>query len=763
MKKFSLHIFWCLLIMASSNVFAQGTAMDFNGTSVTLGTAQSNLINDRTVTDRTIECWFQPNDVSSTTKQIIYEEGGRHKGFNIYIESDTLYCGVWANDGLMDDGLYLKTTDISDGQWVHIAITLNGATAALQSDIFKGYLNGVEFGSGAATRLLSHSGATGWGNQTGRTQFHDGETINGHNFFFNGKIEDFKIWNTALTEDEIREGMNTQLDGTETDLVLYYQFDDTIAPIVDETGNHAGTVYDGGVSTTTFPSVASTIYTTWDTGNGSSDWTSALNWSNGVPGSSSSGLLKIPSGGTQPIISTAVTGKSLQIENGGSLEITSSGSLTLSGSAEINGATSLVIKSDATGTGNFIDGGGVSYKNSGSVRVERFIDYAGAGYHYVSSPINNHLNLTGMTHIYSYDETTLTWLNYLDGTDGFTNFSNATGYAYRYLNDVTGLFTGSLNTGDYTVGVTSTNHGGDVFQHFNLLGNPYPSSISADSLVDNNSSVIAANVYFWNGEDYATYNTGTNAGTAGALGATPDGNIAVGQGFYVDATSTGDVTFSNSMRGTDSDIFYRQESYPQLRVMLNSANGRSDLYLTGHRLSTVGADDYDARQFPGNGNLSLSALLDGVAYDIQSVPQIDAKAFDLQVVAKQAGDISFGLQDLKDLDGMEVYLEDREMGTVTNIKEETYHTFLSEGTHNNRFKLRIAKAENIFTAWVNNGQIESFVEGEIPQSARLIALDGKTVATSNSMQFNNWSQLSNGVYLLEVTTDLNRHTIKIIK
>jgi hypothetical protein len=136
MKKTLLYI-TTILFASSSSLFAQGDSMDFDGSAVTLSTGGSNDINLLIVTDRTIECWFQPDDVNNSSKQVIYEEGGRNKGFNIYMQSGTLYCGAWANDGLFDAGTYLTTTAIANGQWYHIAITLNGATSSIQNDIFK--------------------------------------------------------------------------------------------------------------------------------------------------------------------------------------------------------------------------------------------------------------------------------------------------------------------------------------------------------------------------------------------------------------------------------------------------------------------------------------------------------------------------------------------------------------------------------------------------------------------------------------------------
>jgi hypothetical protein len=124
--------------------------------------------------------------------------------------------------------------------------------------------------------------------------------------------------------------------------------------------------------------------------------------------------------------------------------------------------------------------------------------------------------------------------------------------------------------------------------------------------------------------------------------------------------------------------------------------------------------------------------------------------------------VSFGLQDVKELNGMHVYLEDRVEGKVTDILTESYSAYVDEGTHNDRFKLRIAMEENAWNAWIANGEVTLSNEETIT-AIRLISLDGKTVASSRTKAFNNWDTLANGVYLLEVETTERKHIQKIVK
>ncbi len=58
--------------------------------------------------------------------------------------------------------------------------------------------------------------------------------------FFNGRLDEFRIWDKALTKEEVREKMFASPIGLENDLLLYYRFDETkmndgVASISDKT------------------------------------------------------------------------------------------------------------------------------------------------------------------------------------------------------------------------------------------------------------------------------------------------------------------------------------------------------------------------------------------------------------------------------------------------------------------------------------------------------------------------------------------------
>ena len=99
----------------------------------------------------------------------------------------------------------VATTD----QWVHFAMTWDQTAV-------RAFVNGVEKATKTAT--------AGQTLMTGRTPV----TIGGYDpAYFNGQIDEFRIWNVARTAAEITASMHQTLTGTEAGLVGYWKFDET--------------------------------------------------------------------------------------------------------------------------------------------------------------------------------------------------------------------------------------------------------------------------------------------------------------------------------------------------------------------------------------------------------------------------------------------------------------------------------------------------------------------------------------------------------
>ncbi|HEX8403632.1 MAG TPA: LamG-like jellyroll fold domain-containing protein [Duganella sp.] len=96
-----------------------------------------------------------------------------------------------SNNGGYGSQTVASPAPLPAGQWVHVALTLSGATATL-------YVNGAVAGTNAAmTRAPFRLGGTDK-NWIGRSQFPSDP-------YFNGKVDDFRIYSGAMTAAQVAE------------------------------------------------------------------------------------------------------------------------------------------------------------------------------------------------------------------------------------------------------------------------------------------------------------------------------------------------------------------------------------------------------------------------------------------------------------------------------------------------------------------------------------------------------------------------------
>lgn|GEM_PF-294585 len=142
---------------------------------------------------KTLSLWFYANDVSG--RRVLYEQGGSGNGLNLYIDSGSVYVGVWStNNGW---GPYYVDAGIVSATWNNITLVYDQDSSSLE-----GYLNGSSVGNVSGPGLLnSHSNENGIGQVSGSTLFHDSTT--GAVDYYNGRIDDLRAYNRALSASEV--------------------------------------------------------------------------------------------------------------------------------------------------------------------------------------------------------------------------------------------------------------------------------------------------------------------------------------------------------------------------------------------------------------------------------------------------------------------------------------------------------------------------------------------------------------------------------
>jgi len=416
--------------------------------------------------------------------------------------------------------------------------------------------------------------------------------------------------------------------------------------------------------------------------------------------------ITVQTGATLTINASNVVVSALTVDSGGTVEILTGKGLTISGNLVNNGT--MTIASDASTSGSLI----VSGTSSGNITYNRYITSASSTkWHMIAAPVggqsintfattgSNNIATSGVNYsITPYDNTvakgaTGTWNHWTSDNTGAGNISGAgnfiAGKGYEILTSADGTvaFTGTVPTAQVSIGITKpvSNNA------WNLIGNPFPSSIPSNSNADTNNNFITVNasamdpsyqaIYLWNPttSGYDMINQ--------VISAT---YIAPGQGFFVKAkTGGGTVNFATAMRTNQSTVaFQRPATQPIPSVTLKADDGTTakttDIkYIAG---KTLGLDPgYDAGLFDATGgNFKLYTHLvadNGVNFMLQVLPDnvYDTAIIPVGLDAADGTQITFKA-DAQNLPvGKKVYLEDRLLNTLTEINNtgKTYQVTLN--------------------------------------------------------------------------------------
>ena len=379
-----------------------------------------------------------------------------------------------------------------------------------------------------------------------------------------------------------------------------------------------------------------------------------------------------------------------------------------------------------------------------------------------------------------------------------------TGYIVRAPNTYTstkatytGTFVGTPNNGILTAPISKGTYVGTVGvdaenDEWNLIGNPYPSALDATAFLNlaSNAAVIEGTIYIWTHNtqpstafpdpfygdyvlnytenDYAVFNTtgGTATSAATTGGATPAGYIASGQAFFVKAANgmtngtTANVTFNNSMRvgveGKNNQFFKVSNkakttlANDKHRVWLNLTdnNGAFSQTLIGYEAgATLGLDrNYDGQSFGGNGVTFYSVIPESqLTIQGRSLPFDENDQVQLGYNSAIAGTLSVRIDHIDGLfTSQNIYLEDKVLNVIHNLKANPYVFTTGIGDFNNRFVLRYSNKTLGVKDLVNENTIDvnyirstkilnilNNAKNTTVESVLLYSIDGKSIAKWN--------------------------------
>jgi trimeric autotransporter adhesin len=514
-----------------------------------------------------------------------------------------------------------------------------------------------------------------------------------------------------------------------------------------------------------------------------------------VPATSYANLKFDNTSGTNTVASGDLT-----ISAAGSLIINSGTNLSIPGKLINNAvATSVVIQNNA----NLIQSDPSSV-NSGAVIINRNssslkrLDYTLWSSPVASQNLAAFSPLTSLSpnRFYIYDSASDKYTNTVPVTldPTITNFTPGAGYLIRMPNtDPTagydagstaisfpGVFTGVPNNGDIPFALSTAGGG------FNLVGNPYPSTINLFTLQTDNSTAIGNTFYMWRktngvGTAYCSYVptsaiAGTYVSNSNAQSpATFVGNIQTGQGFFVSALTTGPLVFKNGQRVTTASSFFKTKQVAaDDKVWLNATNAAGDfsqMAVTYFDGATQGVDIYDGK-YINDSKFALTSSINNEEYTIQGRPAFDASdVVPLNFKTDVAGDYTIAIDHAEGLlaTAQDVYLVDSKTGTETNLKTDSYTFTAAAGVANARFSLKYQKTlkvdavvfdDNSVAVYKNNGTLYVNAGAVSIANIKVYDVQGRLIAEQKDVKANtatiNNLKATNQVLIVQITSDNNK-------
>ncbi|WP_329805751.1 GEVED domain-containing protein [Flavobacterium facile] len=521
--------------------------------------------------------------------------------------------------------------------------------------------------------------------------------------------------------------------------------------------------------------------------------------------------------------------KSLEVKSNGVLNIYPNNDLTITeainvaatGLIDLENSASLIQINNVANTGN------IRMKRNVNIRKQDYVYWSSPVAGFANSAVSPGTNLgyqykwlptTGGVNQFGNwtfaNETMVLGKGYCLRAPDTYSLSSFTNFTATFLgvpnngNITIPISRGIWNGGTYSTGV-STTPGTNEDDNWNLVGNPYPSAINALNFLTLNTNIAGfVNIWthgtlpsnatadpFYNSyaynytpTDYLTFNavgpsTGPGAGSF-------NGSLAAGQGFFVSmlhgtAATTENLIFNNSLRSNTNanDGFYKNSTNKDINNLekhriwfdLVSPNGNSVRSLLGYVENATNDKD---RLFEAVSNEKLSFNIFSLVKDEKMLIQGRQLPFDsndkvkIGISIPQDGLYKIALSSIDGLfldTNQNIYLEDKLLNVIFNLKDAPYSFMSNKGTVKDRFVLRFAKEieineiTNQLTVYDNNVLTVESGKSKI-KNIQIFDILGKELFTKNNVNNTNYQINSltrtNSLLIVKITLEDNTEEVR---
>ena len=257
-------------------------------------------------------------------------------------------------------------------------------------------------------------------------------------------------------------------------------------------------------------------------------------------------------------------------------------------------------------------------------------------------------------------------------------------YMWNGVANSTISYSGNINRGNLSLGIipslnsiTHTNNGNSAADGWNLVGNPYPSSVLWSTTGWSRTN-IDPTIWVWDvvGQVWLSSNI-NNPG----LGTLPNGRIALGQAFWVYAPAIGNatLTINENAKSSSSANYYREKSGgPSLSVSLLKDGVKESSFVT---FSDAANDRYNSQfDFPkielGIERMHLTLVKENMNLGYYSVTPGFEHDIPIRIVANTDGEYELEIESIGtfiDLD--KCFLVDLKTNETINIQTPFKYSF----------------------------------------------------------------------------------------